>query len=48
VVYRTWRFFMSFSAVDFEKGQISADQSLPAKPEQGQVSLPMAGADLYL
>lgn len=46
-VYRTWRLYMSFSAVAFESGQIGVHQSLLAKPLNGKVSLPMSRADLY-
>ncbi len=47
-VYRTWRLYMSFSAVSFEAGQIAVDQSLLAKPDHGKVNLPRSRADLYL
>lgn len=46
-VYRTWRLYMSFSAAQFENGQIAVHQSLLAKPINGKVSLPMTRADLY-
>ncbi len=46
-IYRTWRLYMSFSAVQFENWQIAVNQSLLAKPEKGKVSLPMSRADLY-
>lgn len=46
-VYRTWRLYMSFCAVQFENWQIAVDQSLLAKPSRGKVSLPMNRADLY-
>lgn len=46
-VYRTWRLYMSFSAVSFEAGQIAVDQSLLAKPAHGKVNLPKSRADLY-
>ncbi len=46
-VYRTWRLYMSFSAVQFENWQIAVHQTLLAKPEKGKVSLPMSRADLY-
>jgi cyclopropane-fatty-acyl-phospholipid synthase len=46
-VYRTWRLYMSFSAVQFENWQIAVHQSLLAKPEKGKVRLPMSRADLY-
>ncbi len=46
-VYRTWRLYMSFSAVQFENWQIAVNQSLLAKPEKGKVALPMTRADLY-
>ena len=47
-VYRTWRLYMSFFAVTFESGQISVNQSLLAKPVNGQARLPMSRADLYV
>jgi len=46
-VYRTWRLYMSFCAVQFEAGQIAVNQSLLAKPLSGRVPLPMSRADLY-
>lgn len=46
-VYRTWRLYMSFSAVQFEKWQIAVNQSLLAKPANGKAGLPMSRADLY-
>jgi cyclopropane-fatty-acyl-phospholipid synthase len=46
-VYRTWRLYMSFSAVQFENWQIAVHQSLLAKPEKGKVELPMSRANLY-
>jgi cyclopropane-fatty-acyl-phospholipid synthase len=46
-VYRTWRLYMSFSAVGFERAEIAVNQSLLAKPVDGKVPLPMNRADLY-
>lgn len=46
-VYRTWRLYMSFSAVSFESGQVSVNQSLLAKPLVGKANLPMSRTDLY-
>lgn len=46
-VYRTWRLFMSFSAVQFERADIGVCQSLLAKPVKGNVSLPMSREDIY-
>jgi cyclopropane-fatty-acyl-phospholipid synthase len=46
-VYRTWRLYMSFSALQFENWQIAIHQSLLAKPEKGKVLLPMSRGDLY-
>jgi len=46
-VYRTWRLYMSFCAVQFEAGQIAVNQTLLAKPANGRVPLPMSRADLY-
>jgi cyclopropane-fatty-acyl-phospholipid synthase len=47
-VYRTWRLYMSFSAVQFERAQIGVDQSLLAKPVGGKVGIPMSREDLYI
>ncbi len=46
-VYRTWRLYMSLSAVQFERAQIAVNQSLLAKPLDGKVPLPLSRADLY-
>jgi cyclopropane-fatty-acyl-phospholipid synthase len=46
-VYRTWRLYMSFSAIGFERARICVNQSLLAKPENGNTRLPMNRADLY-
>jgi cyclopropane-fatty-acyl-phospholipid synthase len=46
-VYRTWRLYLSLSAVQFEQWQIAVNQSLLAKPDKGKVSLPMSRANLY-
>lgn len=46
-IYRTWRLYMSFCAVQFEAGQIAVNQSLLAKPVSGRVPLPMSRDDLY-
>ncbi len=46
-VYRTWRLYLSFSAVQFERAQIGVNQSLLAKPQGGKVALPMSRGDLY-
>ncbi|MGW8251704.1 MAG: class I SAM-dependent methyltransferase, partial [Anaerolineales bacterium] len=45
--YRTWRLFMSASAVGFESGSISVNQSLLSKPDGGQSHLPLTREDLY-
>ena len=45
--YRTWRLFMSASAVGFERGTISVNQSLLSKPDRGQAGLPFTRDDLY-
>jgi cyclopropane-fatty-acyl-phospholipid synthase len=47
-VYRTWRLYMSFSAVQFESWNIAIHQSLLAKPDHGKVSLPRSRVDLYI
>ena len=46
-VYRTWRLYMSFCAIQFESALIAVNQSLLAKPANGRVPLPMSRADLY-
>ncbi len=46
-VYRTWRLYMSFSAIQFEQWQIAVNQSLLARPVDGKVKLPLTRADLY-
>ncbi len=46
-VYRTWRLYMSLSAVQFERAQISVNQSLLARPLDGKVPLPLSREDLY-
>lgn len=47
VVYRTWRLYMSFSAVGFESARTSVNQSLLARPDGGVVEVPRSRADLY-
>ena len=47
-VYRTWRLYMSFCVPQFESGQTCINQSLLAKPVNGQARLPMSRADLYV
>ncbi|HLC34745.1 MAG TPA: class I SAM-dependent methyltransferase [Anaerolineales bacterium] len=47
ITYRTWRLFLSASALGFERGQISVNQTLLAKPDRGQVHLPLTRAYLY-
>jgi cyclopropane-fatty-acyl-phospholipid synthase len=46
-VYRTWRLYMSFCAIQFESALIAVNQSLLTKPANGRVPLPMSRADLY-
>jgi cyclopropane-fatty-acyl-phospholipid synthase len=46
-VYRVWRLYMTASALEFEKGTISLNQTLLAKPAAGRLSLPLSRADLY-
>jgi cyclopropane-fatty-acyl-phospholipid synthase len=46
-VYRTWRLYLSSSVVNFEQGNITVNQTLLAKPENGHANLPMSRADLY-
>ncbi len=47
-VYRTWRLYMSFCAVQFERAQITINQTLLAKPADGKVTLLMSRVDLYI
>lgn len=45
--YRTWRLYLAGSANGFVTGRISVFQSLLAKADAGQVTLPWSRADLY-
>ncbi len=46
-VYRTWKLYMSFCVTLFESAQICVNQSLLAKPKDGNTNLPLSRADLY-
>jgi cyclopropane-fatty-acyl-phospholipid synthase len=46
-VYRVWRLYMTSSALEFEKGAVSLNQTLLAKPGKSRLSLPLSRADLY-
>jgi cyclopropane-fatty-acyl-phospholipid synthase len=48
VTYRIWRLYMAGSAHRFEAGQLSVNQTLLAKPNQGKSHLPLTRADLYM
>ena len=45
--YRTWRLFMAVSAVGFERGALSVNQTLLSKPTDGVSNLPLTPAGLY-
>lgn len=47
-VYRTWRLYMSGSALGFESGAINVNQTLLAKPANGYVPLSLTRAALYV
>lgn len=47
-VYRTWRLYMSYCAVNFEAGNININQTLLAKTVNGKSNLPMNRSDLYM
>jgi cyclopropane-fatty-acyl-phospholipid synthase len=47
-LYRTWRLYMTGSAVGFESGGINVNQTLLAKPALGAANLPLTRADLYV
>jgi cyclopropane-fatty-acyl-phospholipid synthase len=46
-VYRVWRLYMTSSALEFERGNVSLNQTLFAKPRGGVAPLPLSRADLY-
>ncbi len=48
VTYRTWRLYMASVAQGFDAGQINVNQSLLAKPENGQSGLPWTRTELYV
>ncbi len=48
MVYQTWRLYMTGSAVGFESGGITVNQTLLAKPAQGVVNQPLTRDDLYV
>jgi cyclopropane-fatty-acyl-phospholipid synthase len=47
VIYRTWRLYMAASVYGFESGLINVNQTLLAKPDQGNSGLPLTRADWY-
>ena len=47
-VYRTWRLYMSYCAVNFEAGNININQTLLTKTVNGKSNLPMNRSDLYM
>ena len=47
VTYRTWRLYLSGSAYGFETGNIHVNQTLLAKPIDGQSRVPMTRAAVY-
>jgi cyclopropane-fatty-acyl-phospholipid synthase len=44
--YRTWRLYMAASAYNFESGVLNVNQTLLAKPADGQSNVPLSRADL--
>ncbi len=46
-LYRTWRIYMAGAVYGFETGGINVNQSLIAKADHGNVSVPRSRADLY-
>jgi len=48
VTYRIWRLYMAGSAHRFEAGQLSVNQTVLAKPNEGKSHLPLSRADLYM
>jgi cyclopropane-fatty-acyl-phospholipid synthase len=46
-VYRAWRIYLAASALEFERGGISVNQTLFARPENGDAGLPLSRAGLY-
>jgi len=47
MTYRIWRLSIAASAHSFEVGNLSVYQNLLAKPDHGQINLPLTRADLY-
>jgi cyclopropane-fatty-acyl-phospholipid synthase len=43
---RTWRLYMAASAYNFESGVLNVNQTLLAKPADGQSNVPLSRADL--
>ena len=48
VTYRTWRLFLASSIYGFETGNINVNQTLLARPSNGQSGVPLTRADLYV
>lgn len=46
--YRTWRLYMAASAMSFERGTLSVNQTLLSKSADGNSNLPLTRADLYV
>jgi len=47
VTYRVWRLYMSGVTYGFEHGENNVNQTLLAKPDDGDSGLPLTRADLY-
>jgi len=45
--YRTWKLFMTASALEFDSGQNNLYQSLLVKPDDGKSGMPFTRADWY-
>ncbi len=46
-VYRAWRIYLTASVLEFERGGITINQTLFARPENGDAGLPLSRAGLY-
>jgi cyclopropane-fatty-acyl-phospholipid synthase len=45
-VYRAWRIYLTAAAIEFERGKININQTLFAKPANGDSGLPLSRRDL--
>jgi cyclopropane-fatty-acyl-phospholipid synthase len=46
-VYRTWRLYMTSSALEFDRGSINVNQTLFSKPKPGEHTVPLTRSHLY-